>query len=625
MFEKLLSKVQYKIAAIVFTAVLLAAVTNTWYGLNSSTKLLIKGAKSELSNLVVVEGKQIETKIQSISTDLNFIQQVPATHGIFRALDNFGKDPADNGSTTDQWILRMEKTFRSFLEAKPGFHEVRLIDNYGIELTKAVRTSEGITSPSDRSDVSEEKFFIDTLKLKEGETHVSQLMLKRDEDGKIIKPYSASFHYTTPVFFNNEIRAIIDIDVSVESYFKAILMMQSQDQEGTDTFIIDKKGYFLMHPNKSLQWGAELKNKASHISNICTTKLSKFIVSGNQGLVDDSERFLAYVPIYPKASNKKLFWILVRSIPQAHALSGMSKIQNISIIILLISLAITIYVSILLIRRFISTPLVKTASILNQVAQRNLQQKVSVDSSDEVGQMADALNQAIEAMSQAISSISSHAQNLVTASEKQTSLSERVTERMYSVSAGTEEMKNSIGHVALSASEAASVAKQSVNMVKDINQKISTLDKSSAEISEVMKLIDKIAEQTNMLALNATIESARAGEAGKGFAVVASEVKSLANGTSEAIDGIQSKIGAIQQEIQDIVLYMNKVYEVILNIDDYQTSIAASVEEQAATSNEIARNVADAASNTNDIYQYAANDLLKMASQLKEVVQKFNF
>ena len=72
------------------------------------------------------------------------------------------------------------------------------------------------------------------------------------------------------------------------------------------------------------------------------------------------------------------------------------------------------------------------------------------------------------------------------------------------------------------------------------NDDIAALVRIAREIGDVVKLIEAIAEQTNLLALNATIEAARAGEAGRGFAVVASEVKSLAVQTAKATDFVRS-------------------------------------------------------------------------------------
>ncbi len=133
------------------------------------------------------------------------------------------------------------------------------------------------------------------------------------------------------------------------------------------------------------------------------------------------------------------------------------------------------------------------------------------------------------------------------------------------------------------------------------NETIAKLGQSSAEIGKVIKVITSIAQQTNLLALNATIEAARAGEAGKGFAVVANEVKELAKQTAKATEDISRKIEAIQADTKGAVDAIGQIGRIIMQINDIQNTIASAVEEQTATTNEISRNVAEAAKGSTDI------------------------
>jgi methyl-accepting chemotaxis protein len=130
---------------------------------------------------------------------------------------------------------------------------------------------------------------------------------------------------------------------------------------------------------------------------------------------------------------------------------------------------------------------------------------------------------------------------------------------------------------------------------------VGRLGDSSQEIASVIKMITAIAAQTNLLALNATIEAARAGDAGKGFAVVASEVKELAQETARATEDIATRVDTIQQDTAGAVTAIGEISAVIGEINAFQTTIAAAVEEQTATTNEMNRNVAQAADGSRQI------------------------
>jgi len=136
--------------------------------------------------------------------------------------------------------------------------------------------------------------------------------------------------------------------------------------------------------------------------------------------------------------------------------------------------------------------------------------------------------------------------------------------------------------------------------------RIGLLGTSSQEIGKLIKTITSIAAQTNLLALNATIEAARAGEAGKGFAVVANEVKELAKETARATEEISRKIEVIQTDTTGAVGSITEMANVINQVNDISSAIAAAVEEQTATTNEIGRNVQEAAKGTGEITQVIA-------------------
>jgi methyl-accepting chemotaxis protein len=173
--------------------------------------------------------------------------------------------------------------------------------------------------------------------------------------------------------------------------------------------------------------------------------------------------------------------------------------------------------------------------------------------------------------------------------------SERVTSNVSSVAASAEELSATVREIAKNAHDAARVATAAVHAAEETNKTVALLGDSSLEIGKVIKVITSIAQQTNLLALNATIEAARAGEAGKGFAVVANEVKELAKQTARATEDISQKIEAIQNDTRGSVGAIQQIGKIIGQINDFQNTIASAVEQQAATTNEIARNASEAA------------------------------
>ncbi len=144
--------------------------------------------------------------------------------------------------------------------------------------------------------------------------------------------------------------------------------------------------------------------------------------------------------------------------------------------------------------------------------------------------------------------------------------------------------------------------------VNEAATSVQGLGEYSAQIGDIVAVIDDIAEQTNLLALNAAIEAARAGEHGRGFAVVADEVRKLAERSGQATKEIATLIGAVQAGTQDVIRAIessvgdvDKGAELAVETGEALTSIlgavqatnqqvqqiAAAAEEIAASSTEV--------------------------------------
>lgn len=198
---------------------------------------------------------------------------------------------------------------------------------------------------------------------------------------------------------------------------------------------------------------------------------------------------------------------------------------------------------------------------------------------------------------------------------------EQVSRSVQTVASASEEMATSIREVARQAHQAAHVATNGVQMAVTANDNVVKLGEGSKNIGSVVKVITSIAEQTNLLALNATIEAARVGEVGKGFAVVANEVKELAKQTSHATDEISHRIETIQNDINATVKTIDEVSSVIKQMSTIQTAIAGAVEEQTVVTQEIGRNLTEAARGTSEIARNIAN-VAEAARNTSHVAQK---
>jgi methyl-accepting chemotaxis protein len=262
---------------------------------------------------------------------------------------------------------------------------------------------------------------------------------------------------------------------------------------------------------------------------------------------------------------------------------------------------------------------------------------------DRMAHIAVTLSAASEELSAVSSQLQSGATEAATRATTATSATEEVNAGVQTIAAGAEEMSASIAEIASNASLAAEVSQQGMTVAAKTTSQVAELGAASAEIGDVVRLITSIAEQTNLLALNATIEAARAGELGKGFAVVAGEVKELAQQTSKATEEITVRIGNIQSSSSTAGQAISQITSVIQQIGDYTTTIASAVEEQTATTQEMSRSVAEAATSSGDVArtvsgvaevasatadgakstQQAATDLAHMANELTSLVAGF--
>ncbi|MGE4048100.1 MAG: protoglobin domain-containing protein [Acetobacteraceae bacterium] len=178
---------------------------------------------------------------------------------------------------------------------------------------------------------------------------------------------------------------------------------------------------------------------------------------------------------------------------------------------------------------------------------------------------------------------------------------EEASTNVQTVATASEQLHASVQEISRQVVQSTRITTEAVASAQRTNATIEGLITAAQKIGEVMKLISDIAAKTNLLALNATIEAARAGEAGKGFAVVASEVKGLANQTAKATENIGAQVAMMQSATNEAVQAIQGIGGTIAQISEITTAISAAVEQQEAATQEIARNVHEAAGGTGQV------------------------
>ncbi len=301
-----------------------------------------------------------------------------------------------------------------------------------------------------------------------------------------------------------------------------------------------------------------------------------------------------------------------------------------------------------------------------------------LDRADAISRLYSGLNEMMKKLSTTLHKVKDIANSLSSASYELTASAEQIAASVQEqssqageIASAVEEMSATIVENSKNANYALEEAKKAVEIaksggetikeiieqmekvaesVKSLANMINKLESSSEKIGEIISVIDDIADQTNLLALNAAIEAARAGEHGRGFAVVADEVRKLAektvkstkeireiileiqNSMETVVKSVDSSLGIVDEGIKKADIANKALYNIITVVEnekDLFNQLASASTQQAATSEQISRNIEmmttaiqETASGSNQIAR-AVDDLSKMANELHQLLSNF--
>ncbi|GJL62226.1 MAG: hypothetical protein NPIRA04_08800 [Nitrospirales bacterium] len=522
-------------------------------------------------------------------------------------------------------------------------------------------------------------------------TYIEDVHIDKDVQRAYESPTMLTLGFSSPVYQNGEVIAYWSNRINFEAIGnliqQAYLELEASGYPSAELTVLDGKGYVIVDYDPSTQMTKDIVNNFDVLFTLNLVEYgmaaATHAVNGKTGY-DEAMHARKRIPQIAGYTHLKgalgfpgMNWSILVRVPVDEALAQSIGIQKNILIAVFICSGLVVLAGIVIGRKVVAR-LKPVMEVVDLASKGDLSRRVSVTTHDELGligvefnkfidhlnHILKQFNQVVQAVTASSEKLSANGQEVAQASREQASQATHVATAVDEMSATAGEMARNaqvlasaaqeVNHSAVKGGEIVANSIRGMETVTATMQasadRINALGKRSQEIGEIIRVIEDIADQTNLLALNAAIEAARAGEQGRGFAVVADEVRKLAERTGKATKEIASVIEMVQLGTNEAVQSMEsgtvetqkgmllaqeagerlkEIVEGVQRVADMIHQIAGSTEEQSLVSDQIAQNIQAVASlsqqNEGSVGHVATatGDLARMASELQDSIGRF--